>query len=197
MKAKRTLIALIVGLALAGTWLVATAQDAKKDDAKKAEYTYVGVKNCKMCHSKEATGDQYKIWSESAHAKAYEVLASDESKAAAKKLGIDDPQKSDDCLKCHITAFPVKGDLENQKITLEEGVSCESCHGPGSGYKGLKTMKELYAGTIKPESVGLVMPDEKTCLHCHIAEGNPFHKEFKYDEYVKKIAHMVPKDEAK
>jgi hypothetical protein len=194
MRGKRTLIVLSVGLALAGTWLVAAAQDAKKDEAK---YTYVGVKTCKMCHSKEATGDQYKVWAGTAHAKAFEALASDESKAAAKKLGIDDPQKADACLKCHVTAFPVMGDLENQKITLEEGISCESCHGPGSGYKGLKVMKDLYAGTIKPESVGLNVVDEKTCLKCHVAEGNPFHKEFKYDEYLKKIVHPIPKAEGK
>jgi hypothetical protein len=187
---------LILGFVLAfamGGVLLSSAEDAK--DAEKVEYTYVGVKNCKMCHNKEATGAQYSIWEKSAHANAYAVLASEESVAKAKEMGIEDPQKDAKCLSCHITAFSVMDDLENQKITLEEGVSCESCHGPGSGYKSKKTMQGLTDGTIEAASVGLLVPDEKTCLGCHKEEGNPFHKEFNYEEAVKKIAHPIPAGE--
>ncbi len=196
MKGKKALVVLLMAGSMTLTWLVASAQEAK-EEAKKDAYTYVGAKTCKMCHSKAATGDQYAKWEASAHSKAYASLASDEAKAAAKKLGIDDPQTADACLKCHVTAYPVMKDIANQKITLEEGISCESCHGPGSAYKGLKTMKDLHAGTVKPETVGLLVADEKTCLNCHVAEGNPFYKEFKYDEYLKKIAHPIPAAEGK
>jgi len=188
MMKKTVILGFVLVFALGGV-LLSSADEAKE------EYTYVGVKNCKMCHNKEATGAQYTVWEKSAHANAYTSLASDESKAAAKKLGIDDPQKSDKCLSCHVTAFPVMGDLENQKITLEEGVSCESCHGPGSGYKSKKTMEGLTDGSIEPASVGLIMPDEKTCIGCHKEEGNPFYKEFNFDEMVKKIAHPIPSGE--
>jgi hypothetical protein len=155
------------------------------------DYTYVGVKSCKMCHNKADTGAQFKVWSESAHAKAFASLATPESKAKAKEMGIDDPQKDPKCLKCHVTGYAVASD-STQKVVMEDGVTCESCHGPGSGYKSMKVMKAITAGETKPETVGLIMPDEKTCLGCHVAEGNPFHKEFKYDEYVKKIAHPDP-----
>ena len=188
MMKKTVILGFVLVFALGGV-LLSSADEAKE------EYTYVGVKNCKMCHNKEATGAQYTVWEKSAHANAYTVLASDESKAAAKKLGIDDPQKSDKCLPCHATAYPVMAKVADMKITMEEGVSCESCHGPGSGYKSLKTMKGLYDGSIEPASVGLWTPDEKVCVTCHKKEGNPNFKEFVYDEYVKKIAHPIPKGE--
>jgi cytochrome c peroxidase len=191
--AKKILTLTLVGAFLAGAWLIAGAQEAKKDDAK-AKYTLVGVKNCEMCHNKEATGQQFTKWSEGPHAKAFATLASEKAVAKAKELGLGDPQKEAKCLGCHVTAFPVMGDLENQKITMEEGVSCESCHGPGSGYKSKAVMDAVYAGTTDPASVGLIAPDAKVCETCHNPE-NPFHKEFKFEEFAKKIAHPIPKAE--
>ena len=39
----------------------------------------IGAPKCKGCH-KAKTGDQWKIWIESAHARAFETLASEEAK---------------------------------------------------------------------------------------------------------------------
>jgi len=161
------------------------------------EAQYVGVKSCKMCHKSEKIGNQYGIWENSAHSKAFEALSTDEAKKTAEGLNIDDPTKSESCLKCHTTGFGEGGyDLsksadENAKFA---GVQCEACHGAGSNYKSLKTMKGLYAGEIKPEDVGLVMPKEEDCKRCHTPEGNPFYKEFKFEERMEKIAHPIPKE---
>ncbi len=183
---------------LGGAWFLAPfSQPAIAEEGEKAEskYTLMGVKNCKMCHKKEASGNQFGIWEAGPHAKAFETLASEQAVAKAKELGLENPpQEEAQCLKCHVTAFPVMDDLANQKITLEEGISCESCHGPGSGYKSKKTMEGITAGEIEPASVGLLVPDEKTCVGCHNPE-NPFHKEFKFEERVKKIAHPIPEPE--
>lgn len=154
---------------------------------------YVGVAKCKMCHKKPEEGAQYDIWLKSKHAKAFETLASPEAKADAAKKGIADPQKDPQCLKCHATAAAVMDDLANQKITMEEGVSCESCHGPGSGYYKKKVMEDLVAGTVDPKSVGLIEPTEAVCKTCHTPEGNSFYKEFVFAERVKEIAHPTPK----
>jgi hypothetical protein len=156
------------------------------------DFAYVGVKKCKMCHKKPEAGEQFKIWSESAHAKAFETLATDEAKADAAKQGIDNPQEAPECLKCHVTAFPVMDDLANQTITLEEGVSCESCHGPGSEYKSKKTMAAIYAGEMDGAEVGLWTVDEAVCTKCHTPEGNSFYQEFDFEARVKEIAHPVP-----
>ena len=77
-------------------------------------------------------------------------------------------------------------------LTLEEGVSCEACHGPGSAYKTNAVMKALYAGTQKGADVGLVDPKKELCVKCHNPES-PTYKPFKFEEAVKKIAHPVPK----
>jgi hypothetical protein len=154
-------------------------------------YTYMGVKKCKMCHKKAKTGDQYGLWMQRKHSKAYETLATEAAIADAKKQGIENPQEAGECLKCHATAYAVMDDLANQKITMEEGVSCEACHGPGSGYWKTKTMKGLYDGSIEPESVGLWVITEETCTTCHTAEGNSFYVEFDYEEAMKKVAHPV------
>ena len=79
------------------------------------------------------------------HSKTYEVLATDKAKATAAKLGIDDPQTSGKCLKCHSTAYHWTEEVQTEKIPVEEGVSCEFCHGPGKNYKSKKVMKSLGA----------------------------------------------------
>lgn len=152
---------------------------------------YVGVAKCKLCHKKAEDGDQYDQWLKTDHAKAFATLASEKAKTEAAKQGIADPQKEPKCLKCHATAAGA-ADLTTEKITMEEGVSCESCHGPGSGYYKKKTMEDLAAGTVDAKSVGLVKPTEAVCKTCHTPEGNSFYKEFVFAEYVKKIAHPIP-----
>jgi hypothetical protein len=52
-------------------------------------------------------------------------------------------------------------------------------------------MVALTTGEIEPASVGLVIPDEKTCKTCH-NEESPTFAGFEYEEMVKKIAHPIP-----
>lgn len=134
---------------------------------------YVGAAKCKMCHNKPAKGEQYNKWAAGPHAKAMESL-----KGAEK----NDPK----CLKCHSTAAANK-DLAAASIKVEEGVSCESCHGPGSKYKSMAIMKDA----AKAKDAGLVMPDEKVCTGCHNSESPNF-KGFDYAKYKAQIAHPNP-----
>ncbi len=150
-------------------------------------YSYIGVAKCKMCHNTEKSGFQYKIWSESLHSKAFATLSNEKSMEYAKKNNIADPTKDAKCLKCHSTAAGVDKNLI-ETITIQEGVSCESCHGPGSGYKTMTIMKDKNLA-IKN---GLLIPDQKTCEKCH-NKDNPFFKPFDYATAVKKIAHPIPK----
>ena len=52
----------------------------------------IGARKCKTCH-KAKTGDQWKIWTESAHARAFETLASEQSRKIASDKGLGDPQQ--------------------------------------------------------------------------------------------------------
>lgn len=154
-------------------------------------FKYVGSDKC-MCHKTAKQGKQYTIWKNGPHAKAYETLANEESIEIGKEMDIDDPQKSDQCLSCHITAFGVADSLKMETLTLEEGVGCEACHGPGSEYKKMLIMKDQE----KAVAAGLQIIEEETCTNCH-NEKSPTYKPFKYEEAVKVIAHPTPVKEDK
>lgn len=137
------------------------------------DFKYIGASKCKMCHNKPNKGEQFKVWSAGPHAKAMESLNAEEAK---------DPK----CLKCHSTVGHIDAGLV-AGIKVEEGVSCESCHGPGSAYKGASVMKNQELSLTK----GLILPEEKVCIMCHNEESPDF-KGFDYAEYTAKIAHPDP-----
>jgi hypothetical protein len=151
-----------------------------------AQNKYVGADKCKICHNKPATGDQYAKWLKDPHSGAFKTLSSQQSLDYAKKNGIADPSKEAKCLKCHSTAaradVSVRGSILNS-----EGVSCETCHGPGSAYKSPSIMKNV----AQAKTMGLIIPDKALCLQCH-NKDNPFFKEFNYETYSAKIAHPDP-----
>ncbi len=179
---KKTVI--FTGIVLVIFAVMVTAQD------KTAKY--VGSEKCKVCHKAASRGDQYSVWEKSLHAKAYTTLATEQSKEVAKKAGVTgDPQKAAQCLKCHVTTFNNPAAPKDASYKQEEGVGCETCHGPGSLYKTLKIMKDLAAGVQDPKEVGFIAGDEATCLKCHNTES-PTYKEFKYDVDYAKIAHPLP-----
>jgi 3-hydroxyisobutyrate dehydrogenase-like beta-hydroxyacid dehydrogenase len=184
----RKLIATItvVGLALLVLSVLASAQEEKKEAVRQ----YVGAAKCKVCHNSEAKGAQYAKWEASKHSKAYEVLASEEAIAAGKKLGVDNPQTSDQCLVCHVTGFAAPAEAKAESFDQTEGVGCEACHGPGSDYKSMKIMKDLDAAM----AAGLTMPNEETCKGCH-NEKSPTFKEFDFAAASKIIAHPYPEKE--
>lgn len=154
------------------------------------DFKYVGVKKCKTCHKTKKIGNQYGIWKKAAHSNALKSLSSKEAMEYAKKHGIADPTKDEKCLKCHSTMATVDKKLIDPKgkMTIQEGVSCESCHGPGSKYKKMSVMKNHD----KAIANGLIMPTEQVCKTCHNKE-NPFYKPFDYKKMVAKISHPIPK----
>src|SRR3989304_2579409 len=103
---------------------------------RKPAHQYIGVKSCKVCHaSAQLGGEEYKVWEKSPHAKAFQTLGTEAAKKIAKAKGIDDPQKDARCVKCHTIGFGLDAQWIGEKVTQEEGVSCEACHGPGADYK--------------------------------------------------------------
>ncbi len=156
-------------------------------------HKFVGAQKCKMCHSTEKIGAQYKIWEASKHAMAYKDLASDTAKAVAAKLGICDPQKSPECLKCHETGYGLPASMFETGFDSTAGVQCESCHGAGADYWKMATMKGIHANTIDADSVGLRLPTEAVCLRCHNQES-PFYHGFDFKTYSAKIAHPLKEE---
>ncbi len=179
---------LLVVVAIGMMMTLAFAQEAQKTNFK-----YVGVAKCKMCHKGEKNGNIFEKWQSDKHSQAYATLASDYSKQVAAKVGVKgDPQQAPQCLECHVTGYHAPAEQKDVSLTLEEGVSCEACHGPGSEYKSMKVMKEITAGTAKGADFGLIQPTNEVCVKCHNTKS-PTYKEFKFAEAVKVIAHPLPK----
>ena len=123
-----------------------------------------------------------------------------EAKAAGAKLGVDNPQTSGKCLRCHSTAYNFTDKVATEKIKPEDGVTCESCHGPGKKYMAKSTMEDR----AKAIEGGLVYPASKSCEMCH-NDQNPVWKPdryttkdgkkvgFDYEQAFAQIAHPDPK----
>ena len=84
--------------------------------------------------------------------------------------------------------------FDKKPLKAEDGIQCESCHGPGSKYK----KKRIMADQKKALAAGLWEPgkDEKICTACHNDESPTWDpsKGFDYKKAKEEIAHPIPKD---
>jgi len=156
-----------------------------------AQNKYVGVKQCKMCHNTAKTGKQFETWSKSQHAQAYKTLLTKKADSIATKKGYKTKAvETPECLGCHTITADAK--FLGKKFDVKDGVQCESCHGAGSAYKKMATMKDPK----KSEKAGLTMfADAKAattlCVTCH-NEKSPNAKKFDYAKMWGQIEHKVP-----
>lgn len=200
MNAKYGLGMILCGLITAAS-LAGGAEAPKKAAAPARDAAnYVGMKSCGMCHRAAASGDQLTSWKASPHAKAFETLATPEAKAAGAKVGVADPQASPKCLKCHSTAYNFGETVATAKITPQEGVTCESCHGPGKNYMA----KAVMESREKSIAGGMIHPAGQSCTLCHNEESPSWKADryttkdgkkvgFDYEQAFAKIKHDDPK----
>lgn len=160
---------------------------------------YVGAQRCKTCHQASESGDQYGAWQKEKHAQAYEALASDKAKEYAKAAGIADAQKSDKCLKCHMTAFGEPKENLHRSFDPKLGVQCETCHGPGENHVKARMAAAATADESVKAPAYVAIPDDevikspgmKTCLGCHNDESPGF-KPFCFHKFKADIRHLNP-----
>ncbi|MGH8598693.1 MAG: multiheme c-type cytochrome, partial [Gammaproteobacteria bacterium] len=171
-------------LALAGVLLIAQAglaQTVDRDDPPK----YLGVVTCagSTCHGaarpvtdSRVLQTEFLTWHrEDQHAHAYRALQSEEGRAIARKLGLDNAATAPECLNCH--ANFVAEDRRGKRFQLTDGVGCETCHGPASKWLGLHVTGE--ASRDDNIQAGMVRTDDPEiratlCLSCHLGGENKF-----------------------
>ncbi|MDP2897259.1 MAG: multiheme c-type cytochrome [bacterium] len=146
-------------------------------------HDYAGSKKCRICHNTESKGKMNDVWAKTNHAHAYERLLTKEAKEAAKKLSIAEPEKSGECLRCHATAYGFTKKPVTKVVKVEEGVGCESCHGPGSDYSNLTIMPERE----KAIATGMTYPAKDGCTKCHNAESPTWNPERYTDKNGNKV----------
>lgn len=118
---------LMSGLRNFGLALFAAAGFMVAGAAVNAQPTNVGPDACKDCHSPE-----YKVWENTPHAESYkDIHKRDLADKVTDALGERSMKRSDTCGQCHYTEAPKK---PGGRVGNNFGPSCESCHGPGSGF---------------------------------------------------------------
>lgn len=157
------------------------------------KHKFIGVKKCGMCHKKDKTGNQLKIWKESKHANAFKTLQTDKAKEVAKAKGIENPAEAKECLVCHATAYDVDKKFHGKDFKVEEGIQCESCHGAGDEYKSMKTMKDhaksVAAGMTEYKDEAAIKAQCETCHN----DKSPTFKAFDFKARWAEIAHPTKK----
>ena len=144
---------------------------------------HVGVKVCTKCHA--AQGES---WAVTSHAKAFDSLKANTKVEEKKKAKLDpakDYTKDKDCIGCHSTGYGQRG---GYKIGGAPGgemqlgsVGCESCHGPGEGYRDEHAAAEkqfIRASKTTPRKklvgFGQTFDYERACANCHLNyKGSP------------------------
>jgi len=184
MLTSRTVV--VVGALILGTASAARAQ------------TVVGPSKCTACHDHDRQTAKWQKeepvqYKDKAHYNTRKQLDGAKAGTYAKAIGIADPYDvKGSCVTCHATVF--RGDAN-------AGVSCESCHGPASGYLEPHQVKGSYAKAVstglrdlksKPPTIA------KACVACHlttdkrlVAAGHPSGAEFDVGAGLKKIVHWA------
>lgn len=169
-------------IALALTFVAATA--AAQDPPSVSPGQYVGVASCVNagCHgstqpldSTRVLQNEYYTWLNSdRHAGAYNVLFSDRSARIVKNMRLKKRAYEEDlCLDCHTTNVPAN--RVAGAIDAEDGIQCEQCHGPASGWRAEHTEE----GWTHEQSIGRGMIDlrkiearARVCVACHLGNAN-------------------------
>src|SRR5512132_3065494 len=134
---RRVLLLIILAVTVsfpAGAQRGSTAPDA-------ASASYVGPGSCAAvaCHGsiRPVAGSrilqtEYSTWiAQDRHAHAAEVLSNPVSVRMGRMLGIGTPNSAPKCLACHGLDVP---EARQARTFVNEGVSCEACHGPASAW---------------------------------------------------------------
>jgi len=178
-------------LALASGWVGARAQGtvdphvkallkaASTTDTPTMSGKYVGPGGCSAvaCHggiqprgTTKVLQNEYSTWITSdKHAHAYTALTEPLGKQMAAVLKIGPADKAQRCLVCHAVSVPEA--QHANEFDVAEGVSCESCHGPASGWIG----PHIQPTAKHADMVKLGLVDNKDlrvrterCLTCHL-----------------------------
>ena len=145
---------------------------------------FVGTGSCSSsnCHgsvhplkASNVLQNEYYTWlKHDKHSQAYSVLMKADGRRMAALLNLGDPTKEPLCLKCHSTYVPNPA-LHGAKFDLEDGVSCESCH--GAAERWLESHSESDATHEQNLSHGLfdtVSLDSRArlCVSCHYGDDD-------------------------
>jgi hypothetical protein len=163
-----------------------TALAAKPADSNGEPVKYIGPGSCDAtsCHGsvKPVAGsrilqNEYSTWIvKDKHSHAYQALTGEIGERIARILKLNSKaEESPKCLACH--ALYTTPEQRGRPFELSEGISCENCHGPASGWLGPHTTRDWP----HEKSIALGMRDMRDvihrtekCLECHLGTKEKF-----------------------
>jgi hypothetical protein len=151
--------------------LSAAEPEAAAEPAPPEGQGYTGSKRCSSCHF-----EQYMTWKKTKHSEAFNNLPAKYKAGAETK-----------CFQCHITAYGHPQGYKGAETADLLGVTCESCHGPGSQHEVVaKQFAEAEKLTPEQEkqardTIWKIMPGN-ICSTCHMMQGHKEHEEYEKEE---------------
>ena len=149
------------------------------------EFTHLGVASCasSVCHGKlqrqterNVWLNEYRLWTAAGkHSQAYRLLENEESRKIATYLGLASATTAKICLDCHADNVPVE--KRGAKFQIDDGVSCEACHGGAEEWiKSHATDGATHANNLSLGMYPTEAPAEraKLCLSCHMGSRDKF-----------------------
>jgi hypothetical protein len=164
----------------------------------RAQYSATGPSKCVACHDHDRQASKWQKQEPAAlgikaHFNTRKQLDGAKAGTFAKAIGLADPYDvKGSCVKCHATVF--RGDAN-------AGVSCESCHGPASGYLDVHQVKGSHAKSVAAglkDLRGQPAVIARVCVDCHVtpdkrlaAAGHPSGSAFDAGANLQKIVHWA------
>ena len=187
---RHLLLSLLGSLAI-HAFVIHHASGSPDDPQIRKHARYMGTGSCSAstCHGSvnpikgsRVLQNEYHTWlKHDRHSKAYSVLMTHDARKIAEHLKLGDPTNEPQCLECHSTFVPDRA-RQGDRYTIEDGVSCESCHGAAEGW--LASHSEAgatHAGNIANGLADTVSLESRArlCLSCH------------YGDQTKRVTHKL------
>jgi hypothetical protein len=175
-------------LLLAAGWVVLLIclgnRVASSPPAASSRLRFLGAGSCAAaaCHGNQESagnpGTEYATWAaRDRHARSFATLFKQRSTAIMTNLGRKNAHEDKLCLHCHVHPHFDDAASRAPDYFMRDGVSCESCHGPGAQWLP-EHYKNSWKALSREEKRGLGMRDTKAladririCLDCHV--GSP------------------------
>lgn len=152
---------------------------AGRDARAQGKFQFLGPNECLNCHDHNPEREWYEKkeipevrrlfpdrGDKAGHINSLNQMETPKSDEFAKAIGLADKYDiNGKCVSCHATVF--RGDAN-------AGVSCESCHGPGSGYMKPHQIKDSYETSVSTYGmtrlIGNIQGWTQQCTNCHVMD---------------------------
>lgn len=174
----------LIGFTCLSICLLSHAQSNPDTTKAHVHPKFMGTGSCSSsnCHGSvnpingsDVLQNEYHTWLKyDRHSKAYSALTTPDAKRIASHLNLGDPAKEAQCLTCHTTYVPNR-DQRGERYAVEDGVSCESCHGAAERWiashaeRSATHERNLANGLVDTASLNA---RATLCLSCHYGDDS-------------------------